>query len=80
VVAALSARGCQAYGEIGGSGGNLGCGDRASLPGRPARYRVIWLVCARCGAETPQLFYDERDLPVCAGSAEEPHGRMELRQ
>ena len=38
------------------------------------------LVCARCGAETPQLFYDERDLPVCAGSAEEPHGRMELRQ
>jgi hypothetical protein len=80
VVAALSARGCQTCGEIGGSGGNLGCGDRASLPGRPARYRVIWLVCARCGAETPRLFYDERDLPVCADSAEEPHGLMELRQ
>jgi len=73
-------RGCKACGEISGSGGNLGWGDRASLPGRPARYRMIWLVCARCGAETPQLFYDERDLPVCAGSAEEPHGRMELRQ
>jgi len=72
-------RGCKACGETGGTGGNLGCGDRASLPGRPARYRMIWLVCARCGAETPQLFYDERDLPVCAGSAEEPHGRMELR-
>lgn len=74
-----AAKGCKACGEIGGTSGNLGCGDRASLPGRPARYRMIWLVCARCGAETPQLFYDERDLPVCAGSAEEPHGRMELR-
>ena len=80
VAARPAVRGCKACGEIGGTGGNLGCGDRASLPGRPARYRMIWLVCARCGAETPQLFYDERDLPVCAGSAEEPHGRMELRQ
>ena len=80
VAAGPAVRGCKACGEIGGTGGNLGCGDRASLPGRPARYRMIWLVCARCGAETPQLFYDERDLPVCAGSAEEPHGRMELRQ
>jgi hypothetical protein len=74
-----AARGCKAYGEIGGSSGNLGCGDRASLPGRPARYRVIWLVCAQCGAETPRLFYDERDLPRCAGSADAPHGLMELR-
>jgi hypothetical protein len=80
VAAGPAVRGCKACGEIGGTGGNLGCGDRASLPGRPARYRMIWLVCARCGAETAQLFYDERDLPVCAGSAEEPHGRMELRQ
>ncbi len=80
VAAGPAVQGCKACGEIGGTGGNLGCGDRASLPGRPARYRMIWLVCARCGAETPQLFYDERDLPVCAGSAEEPHGRMELRQ
>ena len=71
--------GCKVYGEIGGSSGNLGCGDRASLPGRPARYRVIWLVCPRCGAETPRLFYDERDLPRCAGSADAPHGLMELR-
>jgi hypothetical protein len=74
------ARGCTACGEIGGSGGPLGCGDRASLPGRPARYRVIWLVCARCGAKAPQLFYDERDLPVCASSADAPHGPMELER
>jgi hypothetical protein len=80
VAAGPLARGCKACGEISGSSGNLGCGDRASLPGRPARYRVIWLVCARCGAETPQLFYDERDLPLCAGSADAPHGLMELRQ
>lgn len=79
-VAGPSARGCKACGEISGSSGNLGCSDRASLPGRPARYRVIWLVCARCGAETPRLFYDERDLPLCAGSADAPHGLMELRQ
>ena len=71
---------CKACGDISGSGGPLGCGDRASLPGRPARYRVIWLVCARCGAKTPQLFYDERDLPLCASSADAPHGPMELQR
>ena len=75
-----ASRGCKVYGEIGGSSGNLGCGDRASLPGRPARYRVIWLVCPRCGAETPRLFYDERDLPLCTETADAPHGLMELRQ
>jgi hypothetical protein len=74
------ARGCKACAVIGGSGGQLGCGDHASLPGRPARYRVIWLVCARCGAKTPRLFYDERDLPVCADSADVPHGPMELQR
>ena len=73
-------RRCKACGDIGGSGGPLGCGDRASLPGRPARYRVIWLVCARCGSTTPRLFYDERDLPVCASSADAPHGPMELQR
>jgi len=71
---------CKACGDIGGSGGHLGCGDRASLPGRPARYRVIWLVCALCGAKTPQLFYDERDLPLCASPADTPHGPMELER
>jgi hypothetical protein len=71
---------CKTYGDISGNGGHLGCGDRASLPGRPARYRVIWLVCARCGARTPQLFYDERDLPLCASSADAPHGPMELQR
>ena len=80
LAAGPSARGCKACGDIGGSGGPLGCGDRASLPGRPARYRVIWLVCARCGATTSRLFYDERDLPVCAGSADAPHGPMELQR
>jgi len=71
---------CKACGDIGGSGGHLGCGDRASLPGRPARYRVIWLVCVRCGAKTARLFYDERDLPVCVSSADAPHGPMELER
>ncbi len=80
LAAGRSARGCKTCGDIGGSGGPLGCGDRASLPGRPARYRVIWLVCARCGAKTPRLFYDERDLPACAGSADAPHGPMELQR
>lgn len=37
LVAGPAARGCKACGDIGGSGGHLGCGDRASLPGRPAR-------------------------------------------
>lgn len=71
---------CKACGDISGTGGHLGCGDRASLPGRPARYRVIWLVCSRCGAKTPRLFYDERDLPLCANSAGTPHGPMELQR
>jgi hypothetical protein len=70
---------CKACGDISGSG-QLGCGDRATLPGRPARYRVIWLVCVRCGAKTPRLFYDERDLPLCASSADAPHGPMELER
>ncbi|HEY1001804.1 MAG TPA: hypothetical protein VGD83_19405 [Streptosporangiaceae bacterium] len=71
---------CKACGDISGNGGHLGCGDRASLPGRPARYRVIWLVCARCGAKTARLFYDERDLPLCASSADAPHAPMELQR
>jgi hypothetical protein len=79
LVAGSPAR-CKTCGDISGNGGFLGCGDRASLPGRPARYRVIWLVCARCGATTPQLFYDERDLPLCASSADAPHGSMELQR
>jgi hypothetical protein len=80
LIAAPPGRGCKACGDIGGSGGSLGCGDRASLPGRPARYRVIWLVCPRCGATTPQMFYDERDLPLCTSSADAPHSPMELQQ
>ena len=80
LVAGPPGRGCKACGDIGGSGGPLGCGDRASLPGRPARYRVIWLVCPRCGADDAQMFYDERDLPLCAGSADTPHGPMELQR
>jgi hypothetical protein len=66
-----------ACGQAGSSGGTLGSGDRASLPGRSTRYRVIWLVCAHCGARMAWLFYDERDIPVCANAE---HGRMELQR
>jgi hypothetical protein len=55
--------------------GQFGVGDRASLPGRSTRYRIIWLVCPRCGARMECLFYDEGDAPVCANSS---HGRMEV--
>jgi hypothetical protein len=63
---------CGAYGA---SGGQVGSGDRASLPGRSTRYRVIWLVCPRCGDKMACLFYDEGDRPLCENS---PHGRMEV--
>jgi hypothetical protein len=66
-----------ACGQAGSSGGSLGSGDRASLPGRSTRYRVIWLVCAHCGAKVAWLFYDERDIPVCVNAE---HGPMELRR
>jgi hypothetical protein len=64
-------------GQTGGSSGNLGSGDRASLPGRSTRYRVIWLVCAHCGTRVAWLFYDERDIPICVNAH---HGQMELQQ
>jgi hypothetical protein len=67
----------RACSPAGGSSGSLGSGDRASLPGRSTRYRVIWLVCPRCGAKVPWLFYDERDIPVCVNAG---HGPMELQQ
>lgn len=59
----------------GGSGGQLSSGDRASLPGRSTRYRVIWLVCAHCGVKMTCLFYDEGDVPVCANAL---HGQLEI--
>ena len=59
------------------SGGQVGCGDRASLPGRSPRYHLIWLVCGQCGTELALLFYDQGDLPLCASC---PDGQMELRQ
>lgn len=61
----------------GGSGGPVGSADRASLPGRSTRYRVIWLVCPQCGATMTCLFYDEGDAPLCQDSA---HGQMEIRR
>ena len=66
----------RAFGPAGGSGG-LGSGDRASLPGRSTRYRVIWLVCPQCGTEMAVLFYDEGDMPPCANC---PHGQMEVQR
>lgn len=68
-------RACRACATAGGPGGQLGSGDRASLPGRSTRYRLVWLVCAHCGTKVPCLFYDERDIPVCGNAA---HGPMEL--
>jgi hypothetical protein len=70
----IPARAC---GAAGGGGGHLSCGDRASLPGRSTRYRIVWLVCAQCGSRVAWLFYDERDIPVCVNS---PHGRLELQR
>ncbi len=67
-------RWCGAYG---GSGGQVGSGDRASLPGRSSRYRVIVLVCPRCGTTMECLFCDEGDPPLCAHSA---HGQMEVQR
>lgn len=61
----------------GGSGGQMGSGDRASLPGRSTRYRVIWLVCPQCGARMTCLFYDEGDAPLCQDPA---HGQMEMQR
>jgi len=74
--AAPPQRADRACGPAGGSNGGLGSGDRASLPGRSSRYRVIWLVCAQCGTKLAWLFYDERDMPLCA---DEQHGQMELQ-
>jgi hypothetical protein len=57
------------------SGGEVGSGDRASLPGRSTRYRVIWLTCAQCGAAMACLFYDDGDMPLCVNPL---HGPMEV--
>jgi hypothetical protein len=70
----IPARAC---GAVGGSGGQLSCGDRASLPGRSTRYRIVWLVCAQCGTRVAWLFYDERDIPLCVSPL---HGRLELQR
>lgn len=67
-------RWCGAYG---GGGGQMGSGDRASLPGRSSRYRVIFLVCPRCGITMQCLFCDEGDMPLCEHSA---HGQMEVQR
>jgi hypothetical protein len=62
-----------------GSGGQTGAGDRASLPGRSARYHLIWFVCSQCGARTRMecLFYHEGDIPLCRNSV---HGQMEVQR
>jgi hypothetical protein len=70
----LPERWCSA---LGGSGGQTGAGDRASLPCRSTRYRVIWFVCLECGARMECLFYDEGDMPLCQNPS---HGQMEVRR
>lgn len=70
--AGIEGRWCGAF-----SGGQVGCADRASLPGRSPRYHLIWLVCGQCRTEMALLFYDQGDLPLCASC---PDGQMELRQ
>lgn len=72
--AGIAGRWCGAFSW---SGGQVGCADRASLPGRSPRYHLIWLVCGQCGTEMALLFYDQGDLPLCASC---PDGQMELRQ
>jgi hypothetical protein len=67
----------RACGASGLDGGHLSSGDRASLPGRSTRYRVIWLVCPHCGIRMAWLFYDERDIPFCVNML---HGRLELQR
>jgi hypothetical protein len=71
--AGTAGRWCAAFS---GSGGQVSCGDRASLPGRSPRYHLIWLVCGQCGTEMAVLFYDHGDLPVCVNC---PGGQVELR-
>jgi hypothetical protein len=58
-------------GAAGVAGGELGGGDRAGLPGRSTRYRVIKFECRGCPAKAFRSYYDERDIPRC-------HGPMEL--
>ena len=70
--AGMPAKACVA---ASGTGGQLSSGDRASLPGRSTRYRVIWLVCAHCGTKMACLFYDQGDIPVCANAL---HGQLEI--
>jgi hypothetical protein len=70
--AGMQAKACVA---ASGTGGQLSSGDRASLPGRSTRYRVIWLVCAHCGTKMACLFYDQGDIPVCANAL---HGQLEI--
>jgi hypothetical protein len=51
--AGMPAKACVA---ASGTGGQLSSGDRASLPGRSTRYRLVWLVCAHCGTKMACLF------------------------
>jgi hypothetical protein len=72
--AGMPARICMASG---GGSGELSSADRASLPGRSTRYRVIWLVCPQCGTKTVCVFYDECNVPICVNAS---HGPMEILQ
>jgi len=67
----IAGRWCGAF----SGSGQFGCGDRASLPGRPSRYHLIQLVCDQCGTEMALVFYDQGDRP-CVNC---PDGQMKVR-
>ena len=69
----IAGRWCGAF----SGSGQVGCGDRATLPGRSPRYHLFQLGCGQCGTEMALLFYDQGDLPLCASCLE---GRGEAWQ
>jgi hypothetical protein len=52
---------------LGGPRRYIGAGDGATLPGPPARYRIIVLTCAAedCDAVIRRIHVDESRLPAC---------------
>jgi hypothetical protein len=67
-------------GTAAGDGGavayQVGAGERAGLPGRSTRFRLLRFACsdAKCDSEAYRIHYDLDDLPRCPQS----HGVMGL--
>lgn len=53
---------------------DLGAAERAGLPGRSTRYRLLVYACGRagCGERAHRSYHDERFLPECGNG----HGAM----